>query len=139
MPVVDASVVVDWISPSVDVRSAAVLGLRRLLNERAELTVPDLLFAEVGNALLTGIRRRRWSGSAADNAFAALHQLPLHVVTDTRDVTRAWDLARRYDDHPFYDMMYVAVAERMKTQLITGDDALRRRVMLPWVVGPDAR
>ena len=138
MPVVDASIVVDWISPDVDVRSPAVLGLRRLLEQDQELEAPHLLLAEVSNVLLTGIRRRRWSGAAADASFAALRKLPVRMATSDRDLDRAWELSRRYDDHPFYDMLYVAMAERKETQLITADATLRSRLMLPWVVGPDA-
>ena len=51
---------------------------------------------------------------------------------------RAWELSRRFDEHPVYDMVYVAVAERLGTQLITADAALRTRlVTMPYVVGPD--
>jgi len=59
-------------------------------------------------------------------------------VDDGRDLDRAWDLARRYDDHPIYDMVYVAVAERRGAVLVTADEGLRRRSStLAWVVGPD--
>ena len=59
-------------------------------------------------------------------------------MDDGRDLDRAWDLARRYDDHPIYDMVYVAVAERRGAVLVTADEGLRRRLStLAWVVGPD--
>jgi len=58
----------------------------------------------------------------------ALRELPLRLVDQPRDLDRAWDLARRYDAHPVYDMLYVALAERRGTRLITADDALRRRL-----------
>ncbi|MFN2569468.1 MAG: type II toxin-antitoxin system VapC family toxin [Candidatus Dormibacteria bacterium] len=136
MPVVDASVVVDWIAPGREPESAAMARLRRLVAENADLLAPRLMFDEVGNALLTGIRRRRWSGAAADRAFRALGRLPVRVVDDERHLDRAWDLARRHDNHPYYDMIYVALAERAKTSLITADEALRQRLMLSWVVAP---
>jgi predicted nucleic acid-binding protein len=138
VPVVDASVVVDWVAPAADPASRSMVTLRRLAAENAELIAPRLLIEEVANALLTGIRRRRWSGAAADVAFVALCRLPIRLADDARDVARAWDLARRYDDHPLYDMLYIAVAERAKTMFITADDSLRQRlVTLPWVVAPD--
>jgi len=43
----------------------------------------------------------------------------VRIVDDERDLGRAWDLARRYDDHPIYDMVYVAVAERRGAVLVT--------------------
>jgi predicted nucleic acid-binding protein len=112
--------------------------LRRLAAERADLVAPRLLFEEVTNALLTGVRRRRWTGAAADTAFLHLQQLPVRLVDSAGDLDRAYELARRYDDHPIYDMLYVAVSERVGTQLITADANLRSRLAaMTWVVAPD--
>jgi predicted nucleic acid-binding protein len=37
-----------------------------------------------------------------------------------------------------YDMIYVALAERSDSELITADEALRRRLAhLGWIVGPE--
>jgi predicted nucleic acid-binding protein len=136
--VVDASVVVDWVAPGSDPGSAAMAVLDRLVEADEELTAPRLLVEEVSNALLTGIRRRRWDGTAADDALRRLRQLPVRLVDDNRDLHRAWDLSRRYDNHPIYDMLYVAVAERAHTTLITADRQLRDLLVdLVWVVGVD--
>ena len=49
----------------------------------------------------------------------------------------AWDLSRRYDAHPISDMLYVALAERRGTQLITADDELRQLLDgFDWIVAP---
>ncbi len=137
VPVVDASLVVDWVAPGVDPASEAVGALRRLADQDAELLAPRLLLEEVGNALLTGVRRRRWNGAAADASWVELRALPVRLVDDRRDLERAWDLARRYDDHPIYDMLYVALAERARTMLITADHALRERLVgVDWLVAP---
>ena len=137
MPVVDASVVIDWIAPGVAASAPAVKLLDRLARRSAEIFGPRLLFEEVSNALITGIRRRRWSGAAADGSHSLLARLPIRVTDDQRDLDRAWELARRHDNHPMYDMIYVALAERTRTELITADEALRRRLAyLTWVVGP---
>ena len=137
MPVVDASVVVDWVAPGVDPELPAVALLERLAAEDAELLAPRLLLEEVSNALLTGIRRGRWNGPAADVSQALLRRLPVRLVDEPRDLERAWDLARRYDDHPIYDMVYVALAERRRTQLVTADAALRKLLAgFDWVVAP---
>lgn len=138
MPVVDASVVVDWVAPHVDPELPAVVVLAHLAAQDAELLAPRLLMQEVANALLTGIRRGRWSGLEADRAFALLRELPVRLVDESRDLDRAWDLSRRYDDHPIYDMLYVALAERSRTQLVTADAALRRVLVgFEWVIGPE--
>jgi predicted nucleic acid-binding protein len=139
LPVVDASVVVDWVAPGADAQSAAVGALRRLVRDEAELLAPRLLLEEVANALLTGVRRSRWTGADADAAHRLLRDLPVLIVDESRDLDRAWELARRHDNHPIYDMLYVAFAERRRTTLVTADDALRRRLAgLDWVLAPEA-
>jgi predicted nucleic acid-binding protein len=131
-------VVVDWVAPGADSRLPAVAALRLLTADDAELLAPRLLLEEVSNALLTGVRRRRWSGAAADAAWSLLRELPVRLVDEPRDLDRAWDLARRYDNHPIYDLLYVALAERRGTQLITADAALRRRLVgLEWLLAPE--
>jgi predicted nucleic acid-binding protein len=138
VPVVDASVVVDWVAPGVNRELPAVAALERLADDDAELLAPRIVLEEVSNALLTGVRRRRWSGAAADAAHVVLRELPVRLVDEPRDLYRAWDLARRYDNHPIYDLLYVAVAERRSTQLITADASLRQRLVgLDWVIGPE--
>jgi predicted nucleic acid-binding protein len=128
VPVVDASVVVDWVAPDADAQGPA----RRLLDRWAadNLTVfaPRLLLEEVANALLTGCRRGRWNGQAADTAYGLLERLPVSLVDDRLDLTAAWELSRRYDNHPVYDMLYVAVARRLDEQLVTADESLVRRL-----------
>ena len=66
-----------------------------------------------------------------------LRQLPIRLIDEPRDLDRAWDLARRYDNHPIYDLLYVALAERCHTQLMTADSALRQRLIgLDWIIAP---
>ena len=138
LPVLDASVVVDWVAPGGDPASPAARALARLADSDADLFGPRLLVEEVSNALLTGIRRRRWSGAAADAAFELLRDLPVRLIDEPRDLARAWDLSRRYDNHPVYDMLYVALAERVRTQLITADGRLLARLASTnLVIAPD--
>jgi len=137
MPVIDASVVIDWVAPGVPATAPAVKLFDRLAQASAEIVGPRLLFEEVSNALISGIRRRRWSGAAADTSHRLLMSLPVRIADDRRDLGRAWELARRHDNHPIYDMIYVALAERTGLQLITADEALRSRLAhLAWVVAP---
>jgi predicted nucleic acid-binding protein len=85
-----------------------------------------------------GVKRRRWSGAAADTAYTFLVKIPIRLVDDALHMDRAWELSRRYDNHPIYDMLYVAVAEHAKTNLITADETLRQRLrQLAWIVAPE--
>ncbi|WP_248580456.1 type II toxin-antitoxin system VapC family toxin [Nocardioides sp. InS609-2] len=131
MPVVDASIVVDWVAPDADPDGPALSLLRRLAAEGAEVLAPRLLIEEVSNALLTGVRRRRWTGTDADRAFEHLATLPITLADVADDIARAWDLARRYDEHPIYDLVYVALAHRLGSSLLTADARLVARLRLP--------
>lgn len=140
MPVVDASIVIEWVSPVAAASSPAIRLFNRLAAEGADVVGPRLLLEEVSNALVSGIRRKRWTGADADKAHALLLQLPVRIADDHRDLVRAWELARRYDNHPVYDMIYVALAERVGTALITADEGLRQRLNhLGWVIGADPK
>ena len=121
MPIVDASVVVDWVTPDSDPAGPARRLLTRLAEHDARIAAPRLMVQEVSNALLTGVRRRRWDGAAADQAFERLRLLPVDLDDTPADLDRAWELSRRYDEHPVYDMLYVALAERLGDRLITAD------------------
>ena len=128
MPVLDASIVVDWVAPGGDPGHPANSLRDDLARGRAPLLAPRLLPEEVANALVTGIRRARWSGVDADASFALLQQLPIQLVDIAADLDRAWDLSRRFDEHPVYDMLYVALAERVGELLVTADSSLARRI-----------
>jgi len=128
--VVDASVVVDWLAPDADRSGPAFRYLRRAVAAPVRLQGPPLLVQEVGNALLTGVRRGRWDGAEADRMFGLLRQMPVELIHDERDVDRAWELSRRYDEHPLYDMVYVALAERLGETMVTADEELLSRLSL---------
>ncbi len=138
MAIVDASVVVEFVAPDADDTGSSALLFDHWAQTGEELHAPVMLPLEVMNALLTGIRRGRWDGQAADAAVNFVASLPISLHSDPADQHRAWDLARRYDNHPIYDMRYVALAERLGEPLVTVDDKLRRRLChLGLVIRPD--
>jgi predicted nucleic acid-binding protein len=128
VPVVDASVVVDWVAPDSDPQGPARRLLKRLVRADERIAAPRLLMEEVANALLTGVRRNRWSGEEADRAFGRLRSLPIRLSDEPADIERAWDLSRRYDEHPIYDLLYVAMADRLTERLFTQDARLATRL-----------
>lgn len=128
VPIVDASVVVDLVAPDADPQGPSWQVFRRLAASEVLVVAPRLMWAEVADALLSGVRRGRWDGTAADAAYELLAQLPVTRVDVDSDLNHAWDLARRFDEHPVYDMLYVALAERRGDVLITADERLLARV-----------
>ncbi|MGQ0719118.1 MAG: type II toxin-antitoxin system VapC family toxin [Pseudonocardiales bacterium] len=138
MAIVDASVVVEFIAPDADTAAAVQQLFDCWAQIGEELHAPAMLPLEVMNALLTGVRRQRWDGQAADDAASLVGSLPMTLHDDGRDRRRAWELARRYDNHPIYDMLYVALAERLGEPLVTANDKLHRRLAhLGLVLRPD--
>jgi predicted nucleic acid-binding protein len=66
--------------------------------------------------------------------FELLGRMPIRGADIPADRERAFELARRHDNWPVNDMMYVALAERLRTEFYTADDRLRARLShLPWV------
>ena len=117
MKVVDASVLVNALGDAGDAGRAA----RAALRAAEQLTAPDLINVEVMAAL------RRWwlAGSLSDAPFEAassdLQQLALPRVPTRHLVTRANDLRASVSA---YDAMYVALAEALDCDLLTGDRRL---------------
>src|SRR6266536_4407083 len=57
--------------------------------------------------------------------------------SDLEDHAQAFELARRYENWPVCDMVYVAIAERAGTEFVTADARLRARLAhLGWVKLP---
>jgi len=111
--------------------------LHRLTRGNDAVIAPELLYVECASVLVAGVRRNRWSGFDADAAFGLLMRLPVQAVSDRRHLERAWELSRRYDNHPVYDMLYAATAEASNTVLITADETLLKRLShLSWVQRP---
>jgi predicted nucleic acid-binding protein len=111
--------------------------LARFVRSGETVVAPELLFVECANVLVAGVRRRRWSGAAADRSYSNLLRLPLRTVPDRRYLDRAWELSRRFDNHPVYDMLYAATAEAANHQFFTSDETLLARLAhLGWVLRP---
>src|SRR5260370_39142170 len=119
MPVVDASVVVDLVAPDVVSDAPARILLGRWAVADTEPVGPSLLWLETSNALLTGIRRSRWSGADADAAYARLERIPLRRADTARDQARAFELARRYDNWPVCALGYLPLPEPLGTHPLT--------------------
>lgn len=84
---------------------------------------PQHIHYEVSNALRTAVNRGRVSEEDGRNALFSFFDLDLPVVSGTRSITQAWEMARQYGCS-LYDGLYVALAEMTRLPLIHADRRL---------------
>lgn len=116
--VVDASVAVKWLLP--EPHDAEALGLMR---GGHHLLVPDLLFAEVGSALLKRVRRQEATVVEAARAMEHLGSLTMQIHPAQPLLPLALELAIRFG-RSIYDSIYLAVAVLRHCPLVTADRRL---------------
>ena len=120
--VLDSSVVIKWFLLE-DYTPEARQILLAYRNGDCQITVPDLLYAEVGNILW---KRHVQKGLDESYCQAALHELDallLPIVPITRLAADAFSLAIAHK-RTMYDMLYVALAEREGCPFVTADERL---------------
>lgn len=111
--VIDASVAVKWVLNEPRAAAAAAL-----LAE--ELTAPEHWLAEAANALWRHVRLNELSAEEALLRIKELHSAPVAAVPIEADVVRALALGIELR-HPVYDCLYLALAERQDTYVVTDD------------------
>jgi predicted nucleic acid-binding protein len=119
MPVVDASVVVEYLVSGEHAEPAR----ERLMDESQAIWAPELLDAEVGHVLRREVRRGDLDDETAGEALWQLDQLPVRRISHEVLFRYAWTLR---DNVSFYDALYVALAEMVREPLITFDGRLAR-------------
>jgi predicted nucleic acid-binding protein len=117
--VVDASVAFKWFVPEPDSDRALAL-----FETTEPLYAPDLVLTEVSNAMWARLRKLGGAhGPAVKAAASALPRMLTLLVPVVELLPRAIELA--FDlQHPIYDCIYLALAEREKAALITADRRL---------------
>ena len=120
--VVDASVVIKWFIPEIHSDAA-----RRLLAKAHQYLSPDLLFPEVGNAIWKKVRRGELTVEEGQRLAADISRIAVETVSTRGLLIDAQALAMA-TGLTVYDAMYLALAVRLKTALITADDRLGRAV-----------
>lgn len=118
--VVDASVVLKWIID--ETGSDAALALKG-----HDMVAPAILRLETANVLRTLCQRGAVTQRQARDLFDLLVSAPVTIIDqDTVLETRALDLALELD-HPVYDCIYLALAERTGRTLVTADARFARK------------
>jgi predicted nucleic acid-binding protein len=120
--VVDASLVIKWFVPEVNWEAA-----RRWLDAPNDYIAPDLLFPETGNTVWKKVGRGELSAEEGQRLVADLSVIAVEAVAMRGLLPDAHALALR-TGITVYDATYLALAIRLDTQVVTGDDRLVRRL-----------
>jgi predicted nucleic acid-binding protein len=111
--VIDASVIMKWVVPEVGSEAAMALRTFRLI-------APSLWFAEVANGIWRRVLRQEVGIHTAQRLLDELQTSPLVSVEMDKDVREALRLASELN-HPIYDCIYLALAIRENTHVVTAD------------------
>jgi predicted nucleic acid-binding protein len=117
MPVLDASVVVDALVVAGRPGDLGRAELRRL----SELQVPAIFTAEVTSALRGLVHRTALDPIRAATALTEILSMKTLSYPFEPFARRVWELR---DNMTVYDAWYVALAERLETELVTADKRL---------------
>lgn len=123
--VLDASVAVKWALPFANepLISESLRLLQQYARAEIDFLVPDIFWAEVGNVLWKGSRQRRWSRTVAERLATELETQNFPTVPSFALMREALKIALAYD-RSVYDCLYVALAVRSNSQMITADERL---------------
>ena len=116
--VVDASVVVKWFVPEIHSDAA-----RRLLTLHHEYFAPDLLFAETANTIWKKIRRGELPAEHGRQLVDDIGRVAVEMIPCRMLAVDAHELANS-TGRTVYDLMYLALAIRLKTIMLTADERL---------------
>ena len=120
--VVDASVAFKWFVPELGTEQALTL-----LDLRGQLIAPDLLTVEVINAMWARLRGRPDFQRTVTDAASALPRMLDTLAPSGELVGRALEMTMLLN-HPLYDCIYLALAERDGLRLVTADDYFTGKV-----------
>jgi predicted nucleic acid-binding protein len=120
MPIVDASVALKWLIDEEGSEAASALAAE-------PLSSPSLILAECANALWAKALRHEISAAEVLERLALLRAAPVLLVPLEELVEDATRLAVTLG-HPVYDCLYLALAVREKTRLVTADRQFARVV-----------
>jgi predicted nucleic acid-binding protein len=116
--IVDASVAVKWFSQETDSEKSEAL-----LSSVQPLIAPNLVVAEIGNALWKKVSKRLLQREQAIKAMVDAPGFFDQLVSLEELAPRAIEMAIELR-HPAYDCFYLALAERERAPIISADDKL---------------
>ncbi|HKS76338.1 MAG TPA: type II toxin-antitoxin system VapC family toxin [Terriglobales bacterium] len=125
--VIDASVAAKWVLPKENLAGEAADLLAVYGKGEIAFAVPDLFWAETANILWKAARLGRQTRAQTEAGLQELLSLALPTTSSADLVSVAFRLAIAYD-RTIYDSLYLALAVKLSTRLITADEKLARSV-----------
>ena len=116
--VIDPNVGLKWFIE--ESRSSAA---RQILEKGASFIAPDIFIPEICNVVWKKVKNQEIT---AEQGQAIVTNVPMvldYIVPSSELAKRAFDLAVQCN-HPVYDCLYLALAERDSTTLVTDDAKL---------------
>jgi predicted nucleic acid-binding protein len=114
--VVDASVVIKWFVPEAGSDAAS-----RLLVSEDRLAAPDLLFAEIANAIWKKALRGQLTRAESQRLVSDIERIAVDTTPCRALATDAHAIAL-ITSRSVYDSMYLALALRLDTRVVTADE-----------------
>ncbi len=121
--ILDASIAMKWLFDDEDHIEESLHILRAFQRGEINLLAPDHIYYEVLNSLKSGIIRSRVSEADARAAMVDFLRLPITTVSGPTLLRNAFEIALLYDA-PYYDSLYLALADSEQCPMIHADRRL---------------
>ena len=131
--VVDASLVVKWFIPEIYSERA-----RRWLSASHDYVAPDLLFSETGNVVWKKVQRKELRVDEAQQLVVDLSRVAVETVA-TRDLLEDALVLALTARITVYDSMYLTLAVRLDSAVITGDERFADKIAKHPLLAPHIR
>jgi predicted nucleic acid-binding protein len=116
--VIDATVGLKWFIE--ESRSSVA---RKILDKGASFIAPDIFIQEICNVVWKKVKNQEITAEQGEAIVANVPMVLDHIVPSSEVASRAFALAVQFN-HPVYDCLYLALAERESITLITDDAKL---------------
>jgi predicted nucleic acid-binding protein len=120
--VLDASVAVKLVTPEPEQEQALAM-----LKAHPERIAPELLLVEVANTLWKKVMRGELAAAYAPPALEVVEDAITRFVPDALLAADALKLSMELN-HPTYDCLYLALAQREQATIVTADKRLLNRL-----------
>lgn len=115
--VVDSSVIIKWLNTTEEKNvSTANKILDDALDNKVEITVPELVKYEIGNVLFKG---KNLTPQEATVILRTFHSLPITFVSESEELAEETYLQAYNNKITYYDASFISLAKLYNAKLVT--------------------